>query len=54
VPATINGSAGFVTFDDAGISLAFAFDVAADRIAAIYIVRNPDKLRGIAAALAAR
>jgi RNA polymerase sigma-70 factor (ECF subfamily) len=45
-PVRINGSHGFVLHTDEGIDT-LAFDVAGDRIAAIYVVRNPDKLRHV-------
>ena len=45
-PAQINGSYGFVLRGDEGIET-LAIDVSGVRIAAIYAVRNPDKLRHI-------
>ena len=42
-PAHINGSPGFVLHTDEGIET-LTFDVSGDHIAAIYVVRNPDKL----------
>jgi len=45
VPATINGAPGFVLFGEREVNSTFSFDVAEGKIAAIYIVRNPDKLR---------
>lgn len=49
---TLNGLPGYLLFTDAGVETAMAIDVTAGRIAAMYVVRNPDKLRAIAAALA--
>lgn len=44
-PATINGAAGVVmTMEDGVQTMAFEPDVTGERIAAIYIMRNPDKL----------
>ena len=44
-PATINGAAGVVmTLDDGFQTMAFEPDATGDRIAAIYIIRNPEKL----------
>lgn len=40
----INGLPGFVVWVDDGMQTV-AFDIAGDRISAIYVVRNPDKLR---------
>jgi RNA polymerase sigma-70 factor (ECF subfamily) len=40
----INGLPGFVTIERDGAQTT-AFDIENDKIAAIYIVRNPDKLR---------
>jgi RNA polymerase sigma-70 factor (ECF subfamily) len=49
-PATINGLAGFVLTDRNEFVETIAFEPDAEgRIAAIYHVRNPDKLAGIAA-----
>ena len=47
-PATINGTAGFIVRYPDGIprTLAFDFDEAG-RIAALYAVANPEKLRGV-------
>jgi RNA polymerase sigma-70 factor (ECF subfamily) len=48
-PATINGLPGFVLTDAEGLAETIAFESdAEDRIAAIYHVRNPDKLAGVA------
>jgi RNA polymerase sigma-70 factor (ECF subfamily) len=46
--ARINGLAGFVFADAEGAIRTIAFDVAAGRIAAIYSVVNPEKLRHVA------
>jgi len=43
--AMINGLPGFVTLEADGLIQTTAFDVQDGRIAAIYVVRNPDKLR---------
>jgi RNA polymerase sigma-70 factor (ECF subfamily) len=46
-PVHINGSPGFLLRSAEGVET-LAFDVSGDRIAAIYAVRNPDKLRHVA------
>jgi RNA polymerase sigma-70 factor (ECF subfamily) len=43
-PVYINGSQGFVLYTDEGIET-IAFDVSGDHVAAIYAIRNPDKLQ---------
>jgi len=43
-PATINGLPGFVLRTSEGVET-LAVEIADDRIVAIYLVRNPDKLR---------
>ncbi|HLI96819.1 MAG TPA: RNA polymerase sigma factor SigJ [Candidatus Baltobacteraceae bacterium] len=48
---TLNGMPGVLTFSDAGVDTAVALEIADGRIAAMYAVRNPDKLRAIAAQL---
>ncbi|MGZ3528941.1 MAG: hypothetical protein ACXVAO_14775 [Vulcanimicrobiaceae bacterium] len=48
---TLNGLPGFALFTDAGLETAMALEFGEGRIAAMYAVRNPDKLRRIAAAL---
>jgi RNA polymerase sigma-70 factor (ECF subfamily) len=48
---TLNGLPGFALFGDSGLETAIALDVSEGRIAAMYAVRNPDKLRGLEAAL---
>ena len=49
VPMLINGSAGAILCMDGEIdlTLSVAIDGAQQKIAAIYVVRNPDKLRGV-------
>jgi len=42
---TVNGQPGLVARQDGVTVTVFGFDVAADRIARIWAVRNPDKLR---------
>jgi RNA polymerase sigma-70 factor, ECF subfamily len=44
-PATINGLAGFVIREPDGSLDTVAFEARAGRITAIYLTRNPDKLR---------
>jgi RNA polymerase sigma-70 factor (ECF subfamily) len=43
---TINGSPGLLLRHPVAGDGTFSFDIAGDRIRAIYVVRNPDKLRG--------
>jgi len=50
--ATINGLPGFVSIDRGGVLQTTALDVRDGRIAAIHIVRDPDKLRHLATAFA--
>jgi RNA polymerase sigma-70 factor (ECF subfamily) len=45
--ASINGLPGFVTIEADGLSQTTAFDIRDGRISAIYIMRNPDKLRHV-------
>lgn len=45
VPITINGSAGALLYIDGEIDHALSMAIDGEKIAAIYIVRNPDKLR---------
>lgn len=47
-PARINGLAGFVFADPTGSVQTVAFDIDSGRVAAIYLVVNPDKLRHVA------
>jgi RNA polymerase sigma-70 factor (ECF subfamily) len=49
--ATIDGLPGFISIDRGEVLQTTALDIREGRIAAIYIVRNPDKLRHVAAAL---
>lgn len=50
-PATLNGLPALVLRDAAGaVDLALALDVVGGKIAAVYLVRNPDKLAGLAIA----
>jgi RNA polymerase sigma-70 factor, ECF subfamily len=46
-PAVLNGSAGLVLREADGSVTTMAFDTRDGRIAAIYIVRNPEKLRHV-------
>lgn len=46
-PATINGMAGFVVRESDGSVATIAFEPRDGRIGAIYVVRNPDKLRHV-------
>ena len=48
-PAQINGEAGLLRYIDSHLESAQAFAIAGDQIVAIYAIRNPDKLAGIAA-----
>jgi RNA polymerase sigma-70 factor (ECF subfamily) len=47
--STVNGEAGLLTFMDGRLSSVISIDTDGVRIRAVYIVLNPDKLRGIAA-----
>ncbi|RME63873.1 MAG: RNA polymerase sigma-70 factor [Alphaproteobacteria bacterium] len=49
----INGAPGFVVYLDGVLDQTLSIDVADGRIGAIYVVRNPAKLRAVAAALPA-
>lgn len=51
---TINGLPGFVTREADGLLQTTALLIEEDRIAGIYVVRNPDKLRHLEAEVAAR
>ncbi len=44
----INGMPGFIVAEADGGVQTISFDIADGKIAAIYVVRNPDKLRGVA------
>src|SRR5262249_38058895 len=46
-PATVNGLAGFVIREPDGSVDTVAFEACDGRIAAIYLTRNPDKLRHV-------
>jgi RNA polymerase sigma-70 factor, ECF subfamily len=46
-PVHINGLPGFVVRSEEGVET-IAFAIAGDRVAAIYAIRNPDKLRHLA------
>jgi RNA polymerase sigma-70 factor (ECF subfamily) len=48
--ATINGAPGLLRYVDGRIESAQSFDFVDGRIAAVYIVRNPDKLQNVPAA----
>ncbi|HUL04851.1 MAG TPA: sigma-70 family RNA polymerase sigma factor [Candidatus Acidoferrum sp.] len=48
-PARINGLPGFVAVEPDGTVQTIALEIAGAEIAAIYVVRNPDKLRHVAA-----
>jgi RNA polymerase sigma-70 factor (ECF subfamily) len=48
---SLNGLPGFALYTDAGLETAMALDVADGRIAAMYVVRNPDKLHRISDSL---
>lgn len=49
VPMMINGAAGAIVYMDNEIDHALSLAIGGERITAIYLVRNPDKLRHIAA-----
>jgi RNA polymerase sigma-70 factor, ECF subfamily len=46
-PMTINGTVGALLYMDGEVDLALSMAIDGNRIAAIYIVRNPDKLRHV-------
>jgi RNA polymerase sigma-70 factor (ECF subfamily) len=48
----IDGLPGYASLDRGGVAQTTALEIVDGRIAAIYIVRNPDKLRHVAAVLA--
>ena len=52
--ATIDGLPGYVSFDRGDLLQTTALDIRDGRIAAIYMTRNPDKLRHVAALVDAR
>ncbi len=43
----INARPGFVTLEPDGLPQATVLDVAGDRITAVYIIRNPEKLAAL-------
>lgn len=47
VPVRVNGLPGFLMRDGGGITQTLAFEIRDGLIAALYLVRNPDKLRHI-------
>jgi RNA polymerase sigma-70 factor, ECF subfamily len=47
-PARINGLPGFIITEPDGAVQTTAFEIVGERIVAIYVVRNPDKLRHLA------
>ena len=49
-PAMINGSAGALLYLDGDLDHSLSIGIDGDKIAAIYLVRNPDKLRHAAGA----
>lgn len=50
-PVTIDGLPGYVSLERGALLQTTALDIRDGRIAAIYIIRNPDKLRHVAALL---
>jgi RNA polymerase sigma-70 factor, ECF subfamily len=44
---TLNGMPGIVTFNAEGVQEAVALEIVDGRIAAMYVVRNPEKLKGV-------
>jgi RNA polymerase sigma-70 factor, ECF subfamily len=46
--ATLNGMPGIVTFNARGVQEAAALEITDGRIAAFYVVRNPEKLKKVA------
>jgi RNA polymerase sigma-70 factor (ECF subfamily) len=46
--ATLNGLPGIVTFNKGGVQEVAALEIRDGRIAAMYVVRNPEKLRQVA------
>ncbi|HZQ56838.1 MAG TPA: RNA polymerase sigma factor SigJ [Acidimicrobiales bacterium] len=47
VPATVNGDPGFVVTIDGATDSVIACEVEGERVAAIWIIRNPDKLEHV-------
>jgi RNA polymerase sigma-70 factor (ECF subfamily) len=54
VPMTINGSAGALLYMDGEIDHTLSMAIDGEKIAAIYLVRNPDKLRHAADAVSVK
>lgn len=54
VPAVINGDPGIVTYLDDEIDFVAAFEITDGRVAAIWLVRNPDKLQHVTTPVAIR
>jgi RNA polymerase sigma-70 factor (ECF subfamily) len=54
LPATINGDPGFIVSLDGVVDFAAAFELEDDRVAAIWLVRNPDKLEHLLEPVAIR
>jgi hypothetical protein len=52
--ATIDGLPGYVSIDRGELLQTTALEIRDGRVAAIYITRNPDKLRHVAALVEAR
>jgi len=48
---TLNGLPGIVTFNKSGVQEVAALEIKDGRIAAMYVVRNPEKLRGVTSRL---
>jgi RNA polymerase sigma-70 factor (ECF subfamily) len=48
---TLNGLPGLVTFNAAGVQDAMAFQFSQGRIAAMYVMRNPEKLHAVSSKL---
>ena len=48
---TLNGMPGFVTFAASGVQDVVALEIDGTRIAAMYVVRNPEKLGTVSARL---
>jgi RNA polymerase sigma-70 factor (ECF subfamily) len=45
VERTVNGQPGLVALEDGTVVAVYAFEIAADRIHRMWVVRNPEKLR---------
>lgn len=48
---TLNGLPGIVTFNASGVQDVASLEIEGGRIAAMYVVRNPEKLRGVVLSL---